>query len=273
MADDIFTRIDHGRTSDEVVQQVESLILDGVLRVGDRLPGERELSRQLDVSRPILREAIKTLEQRGLLISRHGGGTFVADVIGEIFSQPVMDLIGRHRRATYDYLEYRREVEGIAAAFAAQRATNADAELLTEIVDAMRTAHKEADFEREAALDVEFHNAVGEAAHNIILLHTLRSCYRLLSDGVFFNRALIFEFSGSGDRLLSQHIAIFESILAGDSDNAKKNAELHIEAVARTLRQAERASDWARVSSLRLQQRCNNGGTEQSNRKARTKAK
>ncbi|WP_136659602.1 FadR/GntR family transcriptional regulator [Nitratireductor sp. XY-223] len=273
MADDIFSRIDHGRTSDEVVQQVESLILDGVLRVGDRLPGERDLSRRLDVSRPILREAIKTLEQRGLLISRHGGGTFIADVIGEIFSQPVMDLIGRHRRATYDYLEYRREVEGFTAAFAAQRATAADTDLLTEIVEQMRVAHADADFEREAALDVEFHNAVGEAAHNIILLHTLRSCYRLLSDGVFFNRALIFQFSGTGDKLLEQHIAIFEAILAGDADTAKKRAEQHIESVARTLREAERASDWARVSSLRLQQRCKNGATEQPKKKPRPAAK
>ena len=273
MADDIFKRIEHVRTSDEVVQQVESLILDGVLRVGDRLPGERDLSRRLDVSRPILREAIKTLEQRGLLTSRHGGGTFIADVIGEIFSRPVRELIVRHRRATFDYLEYRREVEGFTAAFAAQRATTADTDILTEIVDAMRTAHKDADFEREAALDVEFHNAVGEAAHNIILLHTLRSCYRLLSEGVFFNRALIFEFSGSGDRLLNQHIAIFEAILAGDSDKAKKSAERHIEAVAHTLREAERASDWARVAGLRLQQRGKNGTAAPVNRKTRAASK
>ena len=48
------------------------------------------------------------------------------------------------------------------------------------------------DFAEEAAIDVEFHNAIGECAHNIMLLHTLRSCYRLLSDGVFQNRLLMF---------------------------------------------------------------------------------
>ena len=78
----IFSRIEHSRTADEVVQQIESLILEGVLRVGDRLPGERELARQFDVSRPILRDALKVLEARGLLVTRHGGGTYVADVIG-----------------------------------------------------------------------------------------------------------------------------------------------------------------------------------------------
>lgn len=255
MASEIFTKVDHGRTADEVVQQVESLILDGVLRVGDRLPGERDLSRQLDVSRPILREALKTLEQRGLLSSRHGGGTFVADVIGEIFSQPVMDLIARHRRATYDYLEYRREIESVTAGFAAERATQADRDVLTGIVSSMRDAHADEDAEREAALDVEFHSAIGEAAHNIILLHTLRSCYRLLANGVFFNRALIYQYSGSRDRLLEQHIAICEAIVAGNGDRARQAAEDHMTYVARTLGEAERASDWQRVAGLRLQQR------------------
>lgn len=86
--DDLYARISHSRTADEVVQQIELLILEGVLRDGDRLPGERELSRRFDVSRPILREALKELEARGLVESRHGGGTFVADVVGQIFPNP-----------------------------------------------------------------------------------------------------------------------------------------------------------------------------------------
>src|SRR5215510_11809678 len=115
---EIFSRIEHMRTADEVVQQVESLILEGVLSSGDRLPGERELARQFEVSRPILRDALKALEQRGLLVTRHGGGTYVADVIGEVFARPVMDLIASHPKAAADYLEYRRAVEGIAAELA-----------------------------------------------------------------------------------------------------------------------------------------------------------
>ena len=79
MVGDIFSRIDHGRTADAVVDQIEKLIFDGVLRVGDRLLGERDLAQRFDV-------------------------------IGPIFSQPVFDLIARHRDAAYDYLEYRREV-------------------------------------------------------------------------------------------------------------------------------------------------------------------
>ena len=96
---DLFSRVSHDRTAEEVVRQVELLILEGILRGDDRLPGERELSKRFDVSRPILREALKELEQRGLLISQHGGGTYVADIIGQVFSKPVVELIARHRRA------------------------------------------------------------------------------------------------------------------------------------------------------------------------------
>ncbi|MGN6550814.1 MAG: FCD domain-containing protein [Pararhizobium sp.] len=255
MTPDIFGRIEHGRTADAVVRQIESLVLEGVLRVGDRLPGERELSRRLDVSRPILREALKELETRGLLLSRQGDGTRVADVIGQVFSEPVRELVSRHRKATLDYLEYRRDVEGIAAAYAARRATAADRDLLGRIVTAMRGAFAEDDFAREAALDVEFHSAVGECAHNIILLHTLRSCYRLLSEGVFYNRTLIYTFAGAREALLAQHMAIHDAVIAGDAAAARAAAAAHIDFVAASVHEAERSSDWERVSKLRLEQR------------------
>jgi GntR family transcriptional repressor for pyruvate dehydrogenase complex len=248
---EVYTRIQHARTADEVVHRIEDLILEGVLRPGDRLPGERDLSSRLDVSRPILRDALKQLETRGLVVSRHGDGTRVADLIGEVFTAPVMDLVATHGKAIADYLEYRREIEGIAAGFAAARATEDDRALLSDILARMRQAHGHADFEREAALDVEFHNTVGECAHNIILLHTLRSCYRLLADGVFFNRGLIYALPDARDRLLQQHVAIGEAILAGDPDRAARAAREHIDFVEKAMSEAERTQNWQKISRLR----------------------
>lgn len=255
MPSEIFDRIEHNRTADEVVHQIEVLVLEGILRVGDRLPGERDLARQFEVSRPILREALKILETRGLLSTQHGEGTFVADVIGQVFTRPVMELISRHRKATRDYLEYRREVEGITSEFAARRATQADRDLLTRIVTAMKAAHADDDFEQDAAIDVEFHNAIGECAHNIILLHTLRSCYRLLSEGVIYNRALVYTLPGARDHLLAQHIAIYDAVMAADPERARQAAQAHIDFVTTAMNDAERSGDWERVSQLRLRQR------------------
>ena len=117
----VFTKIEHARTAKEVESQVERLVLEGVLRAGDRLPGERELAKSLNVSRPIVREGLQALENRGLLRATHGDGTFVANVIGTIFAPPITKIISQNQKAKSDYLEYRREVEGVTAALAAQQ--------------------------------------------------------------------------------------------------------------------------------------------------------
>jgi GntR family transcriptional regulator, transcriptional repressor for pyruvate dehydrogenase complex len=255
----IFSRIEHVRTAQEVVQQIETLILEGVLSSGDRLPAERELARQFDVSRPILRDALKILEARGLLATRHGGGTHVADVTGEVFARPVMDLIASHPKAAADYLEYRRAIESTAAEFAARRITGDDRALLAGSMARMQAAHLDGDPAQEAAVDVEFHTAIGECAHNIILLHTLRSCYRLLSDGVFHNRLMIFSLPEAREVLLAQHTAIHDTVVAGDAVGARAAAAAHIDFVERAMAEADRSHDWRRVSRLRLNQRVNDG--------------
>ncbi|APO65068.1 GntR family transcriptional regulator [Brucella suis] len=251
----VFSRIQASRTADDVVHQIESLILEGVLRGGDRLPGERELARQFDISRPILRDALKRLETAGLLTSRHGGGTFVADVIGQVFSAPVVKLFADHHKATADYLEYRREIESVAAEYAALRATPADRALLTEIMNAMEKAHGADDFATEARLDVELHNAIGEAAHNIVLLHTLRSCYQLLKDGVFYNRSVIYNHPGVADVFLSQHRAIYDAVMAGNPQAAREAVQKHIRFVEQATHDRALNDERERVARLRYRQR------------------
>lgn len=255
MTDELFAPVSHGRTADEIVFQIERLILNGVLRDGERLPGERELAQKFEISRPILREALKELENRELLVSRHGGGTYVADVVGQIFSRPLVELIRRHGQAVRDYLEYRRQLEGLTAELAARRATETDKELIRGIIERMRDAHREGRFEEELASDVEFHNAIGDAAHNIILMHTLRACYRLLSDGIFYNRRVIFTIAGAHHAVMQQHENIAQAILTSDPAEARHAAEAHIDFISRVTDEAVRAGEWDRIAQLRLMQK------------------
>lgn len=268
----IYRRIEHGRTADAVVRQIEELILEGVLRDGDRLPGERELAAEMNISRPILREALKSLEARGLLFTRQGGGTFVANVVGEVFAPPMRELIATHPKATAHYLEYRREVEAVAAEMAAHRVTEADKAFLQDIIRRMEQAHASGDFDAEAEIDVEFHNAVGECAHNFVLLHTLRSCYRLLAEGVFFSRARIYDLPGAREELLEQHRAIFLAICEGDAERARAASIAHIDFVAKTNAEVERTGEWERVARLRLQQRAGPRNAEQVRRSVRDRS-
>ncbi|HWJ75393.1 MAG TPA: FadR/GntR family transcriptional regulator [Kaistia sp.] len=249
-----FQPIQSRPTAEEVSRQIELLILEGVLHPGDRLPGERDLAARLDVSRPVLREALKGLEGRGLIESRHGGGNYVAPIEGTLFAGPVIDLIAGSQKAGADYLEFRREVEATAAAMAAVRATESDRTILARIFSAMEAAHGEADFRREAALDVEFHQAIGEASHNIVIIHVLRACYRLLADGVFYSRSRLYGHSGSRDELLAQHRGLLSAIVAGESDVARQAARAHIAYVEAALRADAEAGARAEISSLRLLQ-------------------
>lgn len=255
MAEELFTQIEQRRAADEAVRQIELLLLDGVLSSGDRLPGERELADKLNISRPVLREALKELERRELIVSRHGGGTYVADLIGQVFSKPVAELVSRHERASRDYLEFRRELEGYAASLAAARATPDDRERLAAIIGNMRRAHEAQDFEAELDADIELHNAIGEAAHNIILMHTLRACYRLLSEGIFHHRRLVFALPEAREQLLAQHEKIVAAIAAGDPEAAREAAADHIDFVARSADEALRAEQRRQIASLRKIQR------------------
>jgi GntR family transcriptional repressor for pyruvate dehydrogenase complex len=166
----------------------------------------------------------------------------------------VIDLIQRSEKAGGDYLEFRREMEATAAGMAAERATEADRTILSRIFAAMEEAHGEADFRREAALDVEFHQAIGEASHNIVMIQVLRACYRLLADGVFYNRSRLYGHAGSRDALLEQHRTLLETVLSGNAQAARQAASDHIAYVEASLRADAAAGARAEIASLRLMQ-------------------
>ena len=88
-----FAHIQQRRLSDDIVEQLETMILEGILQAGERLPAERKLAEQFGVSRPSLREAIQNLVAKGLLISRQGGGNYVSKEVGTTFSDPLLGLL------------------------------------------------------------------------------------------------------------------------------------------------------------------------------------
>ncbi|MGL4855350.1 GntR family transcriptional regulator, partial [Plesiomonas sp.] len=127
-----YSKIRQPKLSDVIEQQLERLILEGTLSPGQKLPPERELAVQFDVSRPSLREAIQRLEAKGLLLRRQGGGTFVQQQLWQSFSDPLSELLSAHPESQFDLLETRHALEGISAYYAALRGTDADFQRLHE---------------------------------------------------------------------------------------------------------------------------------------------
>ncbi|MEM9341493.1 MAG: FadR/GntR family transcriptional regulator [Pseudomonadota bacterium] len=232
----LFDPIGHESVADAAVAQVEDLIASGILRQGRKLPSERELAEMLGISRPKLREALKVLEERGLVTSKHGEGTFVSPLTGQAMLPALLALYGRHEPAFFDYLEYRREQERFAARLGAERATKADKQRISDILAKMEAAWTAQDEERERKADHALHSAIVDASQNATLIHVMASIYELTRQGVFYNRAFLKSLDGSGRTLLEQHKALGQAVIDGDIEAAGEAADVHIDFVEQSFR-------------------------------------
>ena len=248
-----FTKILPDKLSNSVVRQIELLILRGILRPGERLPPERELADRLGVSRPSLRDAIADLQDKGLLSTRPGSGIFVADVLGSAFSDALVRLFATHQDAVFDYVSFRRDMEGLAAERAARFASDTDLRVIAMILDRMEAAHDKRDPADEAELDAAFHLAIIEASHNVIMLHMMRSMYDLLRQGVFYNRQIMFRNRMTRDHLLEQHRAINSALQARDPAGARAAVEAHMGFVERALADHQREEQNEVIARQRLE--------------------
>jgi len=247
-----FQRIEAEKLSQSVVRQIEQLILRGILRPGERLPSERELSERLGVSRPSLREAVAELQERGLLATRAGAGIYVADVLGNAFSPALIRLFAVHDEAVVDYIGFRRDLESIAAERAALHGSDTDLKVIDTIFHKMEAAHSKRNPADEAELDAEFHLAIIEASHNVILLHMMRSMFDLLREGVFFNRQIMFKQRTTRDLLLDHHRAINSAIQTRDPEAARKAVVVHLNYVEQSLEAQRKAERNEEIAHLRF---------------------
>ncbi len=247
-----FSKVKQERLSDAIVRQLETLILEGVLPPGERLPPERELAAQLEVSRPSVREALQRLEAARLVETRHGGGTYVRNAFAATLTDPLADLFQRHPEAAVDFVEFRHTLDGAVAYYAALRATDADREILTQRFRAIERAHSKEDFTEEANHDADFHVAIAEASHNIVLLHVVRSMLDLLRKDVIFNRTLLYMHKDARDLLMQQHRNIYQCIMNGDAEGARAAAEAHMCHVGEALRAEHLSEARSDVSRRRL---------------------
>jgi GntR family transcriptional regulator, transcriptional repressor for pyruvate dehydrogenase complex len=180
----LFTPVQTRRTFEEAADQIAEKVRAGELRTGDRLPGERSLALQMEISRPTLREAVKVLVDAGVLEVRRGpgGGMYVAtDVVP---TELVRHSASLRLAEIAAVLEARRMLEPRVAQLAAERATAEDLEALERSIDAMRRLvdggwHPRHE-DRFLQLDVQFHLALARAAGNPMVETLMRTLFRQL---------------------------------------------------------------------------------------------
>jgi GntR family transcriptional regulator, transcriptional repressor for pyruvate dehydrogenase complex len=151
----------------QVVEHVRRLIEGGEVRPGDRLPPERELALAIGVSRPSLRSGLRSLQAMGVIRSRQGAGTFIADGPPRLGEAPLRFLAALHGFTSDEMFEARRVLEVGSAGLAAERATGDQlATMADEVADMFASLAQPAEFLRH---DVMFHRAVAAGSGNPVL--------------------------------------------------------------------------------------------------------
>jgi GntR family transcriptional repressor for pyruvate dehydrogenase complex len=238
------------RIADVVARDLEQRILEGSLKPGDRLPSERTLALEFSISRPSLREAIQKLVHKGLLETRHGGGTVVTNRLQASFSDPWQNMLQEHPLLQADMLEFRHMLEGEAAKLAAERATDVDLQRIGAAFDALERAYDSDDITACINTDVAFHQAIADASHNSLIGHLWGSLMRVIHGHVSDNLVHLHAKPQQWAQLKTQHKAIWDSVRSHALDDAMRVSREHISFVRQSMEEAAKVED-RRNSALR----------------------
>ncbi|MCA1929201.1 pyruvate dehydrogenase complex transcriptional repressor PdhR [Rheinheimera sp.] len=247
-------RIKPAKLSDQIVQQLEHMLLEGTFMPGQKLPPERELALQFDVSRPSLREAIQKLEAKGLVNRRQGGGTYVCENLAVGLTDPLFALIGRHPESQFDLLEFRHALEGICAYYAALRGTQADYELIKQRYEEICAAQQRQDLDAEARSVGQFYSAVAEASHNVVLLHLVRGLTPLVEQNIKLNLEVLRQKEGIVSQLNSHRHSLMQAVINGEPEQARQASNSHLAFIEEALLEADRERSRIERSLRRSQQ-------------------
>ncbi|GAB5380898.1 MAG: pyruvate dehydrogenase complex transcriptional repressor PdhR [Aliiglaciecola sp.] len=233
-------RIQSRKLSDVITEQLESMIIDGRLLAGQKLPPERELAEKFAVSRPSLREAIQNLEARGLLLRKQGGGTFIKRKLTASVTDPLLELIAQRPETQFDLLEFRHALEGMAAYYAALRGQPDDHVALNKALASVKLLSVNVEKEEEAAALSDFYLAMAQASHNMVLIHVMRSLQPMMQDNIRANLEMLVDNQAASQEILKQREGILAAILARDPELARQASNEHLAFIEDTLLEINR---------------------------------
>ncbi len=222
----IYRTVKTSRLFEQIVQQVEDSILKGQLKPGDQLPAERDLAQRFGVSRTAVREAVKTLREKGLVEAYSGRGTFVTNGTSQAMRQS-LDLMIRINplEGAANLAELRLVLEPEIASLAAPRI---EEQLLTTMREAVALMDRNLnDPEAYVEADLDFHLALAEAAGNPLILSLLDSIVGLLRE----QRSRIFNVKGGPERGQYHHKRILAAIEQRDPEAARESMRAHLKQV------------------------------------------
>jgi len=221
------------RLYEQIVRQIEDSILKGDLKEGEQLPPERDLALQFGVSRTAVREAVKTLREKGLVEAYPGRGTFITNGTSHSFKHTLDRMMrGGPSEGPANLTEVREILEPEIAALAAQRADEEMVSAMREAVAVMDKSRSDAEAFIEG--DLDFHLALAEAAANPLILSLIDSIVGLLRE----QRLRTYFVQGGPERGQYHHKRILEAIEHRDPQGAREAMRAHLRQVREDSREA-----------------------------------
>lgn len=214
--------IDGTSRTDRTVAVLTELITSGRFASGDFLPSEAELCRQLGISRPTLRMALRTLETRGLVVTRHGVGVQVTDRTRQAVVDSIELMLLRGGAGPRDVLEVRLMLECQGAVLAAERATSQDLDGIAAAVAALREPHLS--LAEIVGADLGFHLRVVEASKNAVLVALVHAIRGLLRDTI----AATWRVNNRPEERIQDHALILAAVAARDPAAAEAAMRTHL---------------------------------------------
>ncbi len=212
--------------SEQLAQQLIDFIIEQNLQPGDALPSEYKLADDFGVSRPIVREALKSLSAQGFIQVVNGKGAFVKHVDDKLLRLFFTQAIQVSQNGLLELLEIRKPLEIESAQLAAQRGTDEEIAKIIDVVTQMQESLT--DLNRYAELDVQFHLYIAAASHNTILYHFISSIRHLLTDVVEAG----LQRRDTPEQLLKMqmgHEKIAQAICQKNPDEAGQSMEAHFD--------------------------------------------
>jgi GntR family transcriptional regulator, transcriptional repressor for pyruvate dehydrogenase complex len=222
------------RVAEEIAERIRVLILDGTFPPDQPLPSERTLAERFGVSRGSIRDAFRTLETIGLLVTRHGQGTFPRELDVERLVAPLASVLSYRHDLQDELMDVRRMFEPAVARVAAARVTDADLADLDRLLDVQR---KKLTTGRSAiAEDTAFHEILARATRNRVVINIMAT----LNDLLVESRKLTLKQKGRPGRSLLGHEAVVEALRRRDPDGAADAMREHIDQIADLLEQTSK---------------------------------
>ena len=217
-----FEPVQHKRVYEEVVDVLVSKIQSGELEVDDKLPPERILCEELQVSRSTIRLALKAMESMGYLRSIVGGGHYVNKVSLENIITPFYNMMSQDKELAADIIEVRKYMETHMASLAAKQATKEELARIYGAILNMQAEISTGGFGIKG--DSQFHLEIARASHNKAFVIIVELIAELLDD----SRRATLEIPGQPDKAVDDHMKIFEAIRDQDPERAEKEMLAHL---------------------------------------------